>query len=457
MESHEAKLLGIVRELMEADLKFNPNDKEAVHRVVEAIFRARSRNAEGGEQREGIGQGSKHGTATEDKVASTPPPPGKTRLRNLMRSGGEGRKSKATRRSKGDNVYGVKHADSGVKKVTGRPKAGEGDEKLVRRKLQESPRKNVSAAQSSGGEVGDALVQNLNFQADKLKQDKGVLKHMVELAKAHKPRQQQQDKIPTLVSERERARKNPGKEAATSLPLPFDHHLRREKAPQRPLLQPRTQAAANAGLDLSAVWKFMQDRQSANEAAAKASQGRSPAGNAKGVTVPPGTMLQNTLMGRAAESAAAAASVAYLPRFQNQSLKMKTPKEQRMIDHLNNMLNNRKRKPDYGQNNIFRDSLSAAPSVLNTDLNTGLSQHQQLRAVLHQSLGSMEAPNIPVRGQHHTAASAYGTQGLAIPQQSVYQHLPGTQHVVQVQQPMNIKNIIESAIRNQRQQGKHRK
>ena len=133
----EKKLLGIVRELLDSDVKFDPDDKQAVQKVVEAIFRARSRKAVyAAEHDYGRSAGLEAGREASTSKPGAPPaqvhwgsPVRDTSLRRAM---GAGRNAGAVKAENKRPASLSVHHSSGVKKTKGTPGAG-GAEKAQRR------------------------------------------------------------------------------------------------------------------------------------------------------------------------------------------------------------------------------------------------------------------------------------------------------------------------------------
>ena len=166
MNADEGKLLGIVRELMQADIKFDPNDRESVHKVVEAIFAARSRKG--------------HVEAERAAPTTSREPAAETSPRSITRSE-EGRIS-GNKGSKIENSLKAKH--SGTASIKAKPVVDKFRPGTSVRRLMQDPKRGHRKPESQSPHMSVKLIRNLAIQADVLRGDIGALNHMLELAKS---------------------------------------------------------------------------------------------------------------------------------------------------------------------------------------------------------------------------------------------------------------------------------
>ena len=173
MNAEDGKLLGIVRELMQADIKFDPNDRESVHKVVEAIFAARSRKAHGN---------GGEGNVEAERAAPTMSrePAAETSLRSMTRSE-EGRIS-GNKGSKIENSLKAKH--SGTASIKAKPVVDKFRPGTSVRRLMQDPKRGHRKPEAQSPHMRVKLIRNLAIQADVLRGDIGALNHMLELAKS---------------------------------------------------------------------------------------------------------------------------------------------------------------------------------------------------------------------------------------------------------------------------------
>ena len=173
MNAEDGKLLGIVRELMQADIKFDPNDRESVHKVVEAIFAARSRKAHGN---------GGEGNVEAERAAPTMSrePAAETSLRSMTRSE-EGRIS-GNKGSKIENSLKAKH--SGTASIKAKPVVDKFRPGTSFRRLMQDPKRGHRKPEAQSPHMRVKLIRNLAIQADVLRGDIGALNHMLELAKS---------------------------------------------------------------------------------------------------------------------------------------------------------------------------------------------------------------------------------------------------------------------------------
>ena len=152
MNADEGKLLGIVRELMQADIKFDPNDRESVHKVVEAIFAARSRKGHVEAERAAL-------TTSREPAAETSP-------RSITRSE-EGRIS---------GNKGVKIENS----LKAKPVADKFRTETLVGQLKQDQNRGHNKCEVQSKQV----LRNLASQADALREDVNTLNYMLELARS---------------------------------------------------------------------------------------------------------------------------------------------------------------------------------------------------------------------------------------------------------------------------------
>ena len=159
MNAEDGKLLGIVRELMQADIKFDPNDRESVHKVVEAIFAARSRKAHGN---------GGEGNVEAERAAPTMSrePAAETSLRSMTRSE-EGRIS---------GNKGVKIENS----LKAKPVADKFRTETLVGQLKQDQNRGHNKCEVQSKQV----LRNLASQADALREDVNTLNYMLELARS---------------------------------------------------------------------------------------------------------------------------------------------------------------------------------------------------------------------------------------------------------------------------------
>ena len=166
MNAEDGKLLGIVRELMQADIKFDPNDRESVHKVVEAIFAARSRKG--------------HVEAERAAPTTSREPAAETSPRSITRSE-EGRIS-GNKGSKIENSLKAKH--SGTASIKAKPVVDKFRPGTSFRRLMQDPKRGHRKPEAQSPHMRVKLIRNLAIQADVLRGDIGALNHMLELAKS---------------------------------------------------------------------------------------------------------------------------------------------------------------------------------------------------------------------------------------------------------------------------------
>ena len=159
MNAEDGKLLGIVRELMQADIKFDPNDRESVHKVVEAIFAARSRKAHGNG-----GEGNVEAERAAPKMSREPA--AETSLRSMTRSE-EGRIS---------GNKGVKIENS----LKAKPVADKFRTETLVGQLKQDQNRGHNKCEVQSKQV----LRNLASQADALREDVNTLNYMLELARS---------------------------------------------------------------------------------------------------------------------------------------------------------------------------------------------------------------------------------------------------------------------------------
>ena len=152
MNADEGKLLGIVRELMQADIKFDPNDRESVHKVVEAIFAARSRKG--------------HVEAERAAPTTSREPAAETSPRSITRSE-EGRIS---------GNKGVKMENS----LKAKPVADKFRTETLVGQLKQDQNRGHNKCEVQSKQV----LRNLASQADALREDVNTLNYMLELARS---------------------------------------------------------------------------------------------------------------------------------------------------------------------------------------------------------------------------------------------------------------------------------
>ena len=152
MNADEGKLLGIVRELMQADIKFDPNDRESVHKVVEAIFAARSRKG--------------HVEAERAAPTTSREPAAETSPRSITRSE-EGRIS---------GNKGVKIENS----LKAKPVADKFRTETLVGQLKQDQNRGHNKCEVQSKQV----LRNLASQADALREDVNTLNYMLELARS---------------------------------------------------------------------------------------------------------------------------------------------------------------------------------------------------------------------------------------------------------------------------------
>ena len=156
MNADEGKLLGIVRELMQADIKFDPNDRESVHKVVEAIFAARSRKG--------------HVEAERAAPTTSREPAAETSPRSITRSE-EGRIS---------GNKGVKIENS----LKAKPVADKFRTETLVGQLKQDQNRGHNKCEVQSKQVRVMLLRNLASQADALREDVNTLNYMLELARS---------------------------------------------------------------------------------------------------------------------------------------------------------------------------------------------------------------------------------------------------------------------------------
>ena len=152
MNADEGKLLGIVRELMQADIKFDPNDRESVHKVVEAIFAARSRKG--------------HVEAERAAPTTSREPAAETSPRSITRSE-EGRIS---------GNKGVKMENS----LKAKPVADKFRTETLVGQLKQDQNRGHNKCEVQSKQV----LRNLASKADALREDVNTLNYMLELARS---------------------------------------------------------------------------------------------------------------------------------------------------------------------------------------------------------------------------------------------------------------------------------
>ena len=152
MNADEGKLLGIVRELMQADIKFDPNDRESVYKVVEAIFAARSRKG--------------HVEAERAAPTTSREPAAETSPRSITRSE-EGRIS---------GNKGVKIENS----LKAKPVADKFRTETLVGQLKQDQNRGHNKCEVQSKQV----LRNLASQADALREDVNTLNYMLELARS---------------------------------------------------------------------------------------------------------------------------------------------------------------------------------------------------------------------------------------------------------------------------------
>ena len=152
MNADEGKLLGIVRELMQADIKFDPNDRESVYKVVEAIFAARSRKG--------------HVEAERAAPTTSREPAAETSPRSITRSE-EGRIS---------GNKGVKMENS----LKAKPVADKFRTETLVGQLKQDQNRGHNKCEVQSKQV----LRNLASQADALREDVNTLNYMLELARS---------------------------------------------------------------------------------------------------------------------------------------------------------------------------------------------------------------------------------------------------------------------------------
>ena len=161
MNADEGKLLGIVRELMQADIKFDPNDRESVHKVVEAIFAARSRKG--------------HVEAERAAPTTIREPAAETSPRSITRSE-EGRIS---------GNKGIKIENS----LKAKPVADKFRTETLVGQLKQNQKRGHNKCEVQSKQVRVKLLRNLASQADVLREDVNTLNYMLELARSFDPGQ----------------------------------------------------------------------------------------------------------------------------------------------------------------------------------------------------------------------------------------------------------------------------
>ena len=163
----EAQMQNIIRELLQSDVKIDPKDKGAVHKVVEAVFRARTLEEE----------------ASKGKAVSEPKEGGKSGEGSSALKTAEIASAVINNSSSKPGTSGQPYVStsSAAKKALGATNAG--IKKMLEKKAKRAEANRISAQKSSMFRT--QLVKTLEHHFTKLKDEIAVLHSMLDIAERH--------------------------------------------------------------------------------------------------------------------------------------------------------------------------------------------------------------------------------------------------------------------------------